>query len=210
MTAAKPTIWARVSACLAAAAVLGALLWLAHALDPFVYRSVHLDNPLRRDWARMFRVFGYLPLWVLVALAAWMLDAGPARRLAWPSIRRVLWLLLNPALTGLTCELLKIAVRRERPESGAGAYVFRAWEGQWWSTSGLGFPSSHVGVAAGAAAALICLFPRAWPVWAALPLGCALTRLLEQDHYLSDCVGSIVGAIVVAAILIPLFRGRPR
>ncbi|MFM9958382.1 MAG: phosphatase PAP2 family protein [Phycisphaerales bacterium] len=222
----------RISAYAAAGMVLALALWLAHSLDAAAYQLVHTENVLRRDWARMFRVCGYLPVWLLAAAALWMLDAGPKRppgreALSWSSIRRAAWLAVNPALTGLVCEVLKITVRRERPadESPAGGaaadaaaggtgpamYTFRPWagaEGQdWWSSGGLGFPSSHVGVAAGAAAALICLFPRAWPVWVALPIGCALTRLLDRAHYLSDCVGAMVAAIVVAAVLMPVFRG---
>lgn len=226
----RPNLLVRLSGFGAAAVALAALLWLAHALDAVTLAHLHADNPLRRDWARMFRVCGYLPVWLLAAAALWMLDAVPKRALTWPSIRRAVWLAANPALTGLLCEAMKLAVRRERPAdiapagglpeaaadaaaggTGPAMYTFRPWsaesgDAEWWSSSGLGFPSSHVGVAAGAAVALICLFPRAWPVWLALPVGCALTRLLDRAHYLSDCVGAIVAAILVAAILMPIFK----
>lgn len=192
-----------------AAVALGAVLWLAHALDRVTFENVYADDPLRRDWARMFRVCGYLPLWLLVGSAFWMIDAPRDRVMSWPSLRRAAWIALNPALTGLVCEVLKLIVRRERPDAALALdgplYLFRTWEGPWWSTRGLGFPSSHVGVAAGAAAALICLYPRAWPVWVALPVGCAVTRLLDRAHTLSDCVGAMIAAVVVAAVLMPFF-----
>lgn len=215
----------RVSAYVAAGLVLAALLWLAHALDASTHGAVHAENALRRDWARMFRVCGYLPTWLLAAAVLWMIDAVPGRRLAWPALRRGTWLSANAALTGLVCEVAKLAARRERPpdelpagglgtDAAAGSspamYTFRPFEGEWWSTGGLGFPSSHVGVAAGAAAALICLFPRAWPVWVALPVGCAVTRLLDRAHYLSDCVGAMVAAVLVAAVLMPIFKKANR
>lgn len=209
MSTKPPTLFARITAFLAAGMVLAALLWLALALDAFVLEHVRYDNPLKRDWARMFRVTGYLPTWLLAAAALWMIDARPKAWLAWPSIRRAVWLAANAAASGALCEIVKVCVRRERPESAveAGvAYVFRAWDGHWWSTSGLGFPSSHVGVSAGAACALVCLFPRAWPVWVALPIGCALTRLFEADHYFSDTVGAAIVAVVTATLLMPVFR----
>ncbi len=210
MNASKPpTLFARATALIAAGFLLAALLWLAHAIDPLAQKYISLDNPLKRDWARLFRVTGYLPTWLLAALALWMIDARPKITFAWPSIRRAVWLVANPALTGLVCELVKLAVRRERPESAAAKgvqYAFRSWETTPWSTSGLGFPSSHVGVSAGAACALICLFPKAWPVWTTLPLACAATRLFEQDHYLSDTIGAIIAAILTATILLPLFN----
>jgi membrane-associated phospholipid phosphatase len=205
----KPTLFARATALIAAGFLLAALLWLAHALDPLAQRYIHLDNPLKLDWVKLFRITGYLPTWLLAGAAVWMIDARARQAFAWPSIRRAVWLAANPALTGLVCEITKLAVRRERPESATaqGAqYIFRAWETTPWSTSGLGFPSSHVGVSAGAACALICLFPKAWPVWTTLPLACAATRLFEQDHYLSDCVGAMVAAILTTVLLMPLFN----
>ncbi len=212
-TPSKPNLFSRFTAYLAAGLVLAALLWGAMALDPLVRDHLRLDNPLKRDWARMFRVTGYLPTWLLAASALWMIDARPKAALAWASIRRAVWLSACAALAGALCEVVKIIVRRERPESAieaGAAYVFRAWGGEgetgWWSSSGLGFPSSHVGVSAGAACALVCLFPRAWPVWAALPIGCAATRLFEADHYLSDTVGAGIVAIVTTTLLMPLFR----
>lgn len=208
----KPTPWLSRAAGLAACVALGgAVLYVSLALDGPVWRHVHLEDALRRDWARLFRVTGYLPMWVLAAAALWLIDA-PGRAggwLSWRAARRGAWVLANAAGSGLLAEVVKIAVRRERP-GDAGEVVFRLWEGAWWKTGGLGFTSSHVGVSAGAACALICLFPRAWAVWALLPIGCGLTRLLDRAHFLSDCVGAMLGAVIVCAVLMAAFRAAGR
>ena len=74
--------------------------------------------------------------------------------------------LLGPALAGGVAELIKLAVRRERPGFADGEYVFRGFAERTWSTSGLGFPTSHGMVALGGAAVLARLFPapRRWPM----------------------------------------------
>jgi hypothetical protein len=56
-------------------------------------------------------------------------------------------------LGGIIAELLKIALRRERPGLTDGAHVFRPWSEHPLSTAQLGLPSSEVAVAFAAAAA---------------------------------------------------------
>ena len=51
-------------------------------------------------------------------------------------------------------------------------------------------PSSHAAVAFGGAWMLAALYPRAAPIALALAAGCALTRVLEGDHWLSDVVAA--------------------
>lgn len=194
----------------AASVFLGLVLWASLALDQIVYKQIYAENILRRDWARMFRVCGYLPVWLLGAAAMWMLDSAGRRATAWASVRRGAWLASNTLLTGALAELLKLIVRRERPDSHGGAYMFRPFQGEWWSTSDLGFPSSHAAVAFAAACALTALFPRAWPVWLILALGCASTRILDRAHFLSDCAGSAVLSVGVAAVLMPCFAAANR
>jgi membrane-associated phospholipid phosphatase len=67
-------------------------------------------------------------------------------------------------------------------------------------------PSSHVMVAFGGAAALARLFPETRPVGYILAAGCALTRVLTTQHYLSDVVaaaalGWIIGDVVSRVML---------
>lgn len=66
----------------------------------------------------------------------------------------------------------------------------------------MGLPSSHVAVAFGGAFALTHLWPRAGWVMVPLAVGCALTRVLVGQHFLSDIAGgAIVGALACAAIV---------
>jgi membrane-associated phospholipid phosphatase len=62
-------------------------------------------------------------------------------------------------------------------------------------------PSSHALIAFSGAAALAILFPRATPIWYALAIGCAITRLLAGAHFLSDVVaGTIIGVTVAFSL----------
>ena len=64
-------------------------------------------------------------------------------------------LLLGPALGGGIAEVLKLSIRRLRPNPDLFEYVFRPFADGPWSNRGMGMPSSHVLVAfTGAALAL--------------------------------------------------------
>jgi membrane-associated phospholipid phosphatase len=187
---------------LAALAIL--LMLLAIALDGWAWRHLAMDGIYDKDWGRMFRVTGSLVLWLPLALAVWlaMRAAGaPRPGRAWLQ----LW---APALAGGLAEVLKLLVRRERPAFAEGEYAFRAFVENTWSTSGLGFPSSHVMVAFGGAAALARLFPGAAPVGYVLAAGCALTRVMSRSHFASDAVGGALAGWAVGALLWHRTRSR--
>jgi len=158
----------------------------------------------------MFRMAGYIPLWIIVAAALALVDApnasagrprtASATRLPrWGSRMRVPWnragLLLTSVLAGgASAELLKMVIRRERPAAHAGHYAFRAWSIRPMETDALGLPSSHAAVAFSAARVLSVFYPRAAPVWLFVAIGCAFTRVLDNSHFLSDVVaGGILG-----------------
>ena len=73
---------------------------------------------------------------------------------------------------GILCEIMKLLIRRERPETGDGAWIFRAWDDQPLSTAGLATPSSHTMVAFAGATMAARLFPRARWVFYTLAAGC--------------------------------------
>ncbi len=178
---------------LAIAIVLVGLSLLA---DGWVAEHVRFGRVYETDWGRMLRNFGYLPFWMLAAIALALHDRG--RRDWW---RRGALLLAAPAVAGIVGELLKITVRRMRPPDVGSAYAFRAFSDHPLSSRGLGFPSSHAVVAFGAAAILSRMFPRARVVWYAAAVGCAVSRLLAHAHYLSDVVAAALIGIAVAALL---------
>ncbi|MEP6781613.1 MAG: phosphatase PAP2 family protein, partial [Gemmatimonadaceae bacterium] len=163
--------------------------WL-HVRDPKVYE---------RDWGRMLRSAGYLPTWLIVAIALWGQDR---HRTGWG------WrgglMILTPTASGALAELSKLVVRRLRPPdiTAQFTYAFRPFAERPWSTGGLGMPSSHMLVAMGAATVLARLFPRVWWLWYLIAAGCGYTRLLANAHYLSDVVaaafiGWVVGDLAV-------------
>ena len=159
--------------------------------DRYLYDHWHNAGVYDLEWGRLFRVMGWYPTWLLAAVAIWLVqrqgDVARAKLNVWA-------LVLAPAVAGITCEVLKLLVRRERPEANAGDYGFRAWDDQPFSTAGLAFPSSHAMVAFAAATTLARIFPRASWVWYLLAYGCGATRILAHAHFLSDVTtGALLG-----------------
>ena len=168
---------------------------LAHLLDGLAFEYVRYAEVNSQDWGRMFRITGFLPTWLLAAIALALHDRDRV-----PRFRRANLLFFAPALSGLAGEILKITIRRLRPGE-TGEYMFRAYSERPWSSSGFGLPSSHAVIAFGAAAILSRLFPRAWPIWWLFAWGCGLTRILHGKHFVSDVVGAAIVGWLVAALL---------
>jgi membrane-associated phospholipid phosphatase len=178
------------------------LLVGAHLLDGWFYEHFVDTRVYERDWGRLLRVIGYLPTWVFAATALvltdWPLRVSGRAMDAW---RRGLLLLAAVAAGGIAAEVLKLLLRRERPRAHEGEYFFRVFTDRPFHSGGLALPSSHALVAFAAAAMLARLFPRAAPVWYSLAVGCALTRVAAQAHFMSDVVvAGVAGWLVVAWI----------
>jgi membrane-associated phospholipid phosphatase len=163
---------------------------LAHLGDGYAYQHLAKDGVLDADFGRMLRIVGYLPLWLLLAVAVWLQTKD--RRTA---------LLIGgmPTLGGLVAEVCKIVLRRERPKLHEGEYFFRPYADHFWSTRDIGLPSSHALVAFSGAWILCRVYPKAWPVWLGLAAGCALTRVQAQAHFLSDVTVAAVVAYGMVA-----------
>ncbi len=95
---------------------------------------------------------------------------------------------------------VKLVVRRGRPGPSDGLYDLVPWTGSL-STGALSFPSTNAIVAFAGAFAMAHLSPRSATVWLALGAGCALTRLLDGKHFLSDVVAAAALAAGLVAIL---------
>jgi membrane-associated phospholipid phosphatase len=177
------------------AATLVLLFLIAELTDQWIFHHFTFRAIYERPWGRMLRLAGYLPLWGVVALALILHDWVPRGLPTLPrASRRGLLLFWSAALGGIIAELLKIALRRERPGLTDGAHVSRPWSDHPFSTAQLGLPSSEVAVAFAAAAVLARLFPRAWLLWYALAVGCALTRVASGAHFTSDVLlAALVG-----------------
>lgn len=172
------------------------------ALDGWAYRHLVRKTIYDGDLGRMLRIAGFLPTWLIVSFALILCD--PQHRESttnrWRRWRGLLPV-VSATLAGLIGEILKLLLRRERPEVQAGAYVFRSWSDHPLSSGGLAFPSSHAIVAFGALAMLALMYPRARWLWFAVAAGCGVTRILARAHFLSDVmVAGIVGSLVAAAL----------
>lgn len=164
----------------------------AHLLDGTAWRSARLLSVNDKDWGRLLRSMGYLPTWGVIALGFWLQQREHPRRSAYA------WaLVLGPALGGALAELLKLSIRRLRPNPDVFEYVFRPFADGPLSNRGMGMPSSHTLVAFAGAAVLARLYPRARWLWYTLAAGCAATRVLAMGHFLSDTVVAAVLGLMV-------------
>ncbi len=182
---------------------LGALLAaaVAHALDPLGVRLLHPAGFEGSPLERLMKLPGELPLWILLAAGLLALDS---RRPVHPPLRdrftRAATLALSALLAGALAELLKLIVRRMRPEHAVDSlYAFRPIAEQTFSTSGLGMPSSHAAVAFGAALILARTTPALLVPAAVASLVCALARVLAGAHYVSDVAAALPVAWLAAA-----------
>ena len=190
-------------------------------VDRWAYDHLYVANVYDQDWARFLRELGWFPTWVVVSLAMWLATRrdgaatgastaadAPARGLSMrPSPRAAAYLFIAPAASGITCEIVKLLIRRERPEANLGAYGFRPWSDHPFSSAGLAMPSSHTMVSFAAATALARIFPGARWVWYALAAGTALTRVMAHAHFVSDvALGALLGWSVGWGVLIAMRR----
>jgi membrane-associated phospholipid phosphatase len=194
---------------LIALAVVLAVLFLAAmpAADLWTWHHVRMEGVYNHDWARLLRSAGFAPTWLLGAAVLMLARGDRMARQGWRvALMPGLALLASVAASGILAEIIKLLVRRARPAAHDGAYGYVPWDGNW-STGAIGLPSSHAIVAFAAAFALARLAPRTGPVWYLLAVGCALTRLLDGAHFLSDVVAAALLAWVTVAWV---FRGlRP-
>jgi membrane-associated phospholipid phosphatase len=180
----------------------------ALALDREVYAHLFVVEPQIQDWQRLFRVGGYLPFWLLVALAWIFIDSAAIKRNGLQAaLGRSLFLGSSVLLAGGLTEALKILIRRERPDIHAGYYVFRSWQDRPFDTAGLALPSGHAAIAFAATWVLCHLYPRATPVWLLYGVGCGLSRLLDRAHFLSDVYLSAVLTFAIVHLLWKRFAG---
>lgn len=183
-----------------------ALIVVAHLLDAWAWAHMRDARVYEKDWGRLLRSAGYLPTWLIVAVALLAQDRGTT---GWR------WrgglMVLVPTASGALAEVLKIVFRRLRPGETSPEYVFRSFSDNFWSNKGLGMPSSHMMVAMGAAVVLARLFPRVWWMWYLIAIGCGVTRVLAGAHYASDVVAAAVFAYILGDVLTRWgFRQRAR
>ncbi|MBL8746610.1 MAG: phosphatase PAP2 family protein [Phycisphaerae bacterium] len=184
------------------AVVMAAGFGIMCLVDRPVFRALDWPWAEREDWHRMLRVMGFVPLWIVAGLAVGLLTRnrdGFHRRSSPAALG--MFVALAPLIAGLVAEPLKLVFRRERPDASNLRYVFRSWDTETFSTSGLGLPSSHAMVAFAGATALCMVAPRAGLVWVLLALGCGFTRVADRAHWASDVFAAAAFGFVTAWLL---------
>ena len=128
------------------AALLGIVaVALSHTVDAWAWAHVRNPQIYDGDGGRMLRIVGFLPTWLVVALALWLHDR-PQPGWRW----RGALMVLGPTVGGAVAELSKLLIRRLRPGDLSPEYLFRPFSVDTWSTRGLGIPSSHACAGPGA------------------------------------------------------------
>jgi membrane-associated phospholipid phosphatase len=154
------------------------------------------------DWHRLFRICGYAPTWLAIGAAMMLIDYPRVKQVGWKLASSRPGLLLTSIILGaLTTEGMKVLVRRGRPNQHGGNYEFRDWSDGPLDATGLGMPSSHTGVAFAAMGMLCYLYPRAWPIWITLAIGCGFTRFMNISHFVTDvAVAAVLGLLIARAV----------
>ena len=188
---------------------IGAIaLGLAHLFDFQIESIAKLDNTKKSDLIQLFRGWGFLGTWVLIAITARLL-AKPDRTGAMTGWRRHLyrkeWLLFaSPLLSGGAAEVGKLIIRRMRPH-GEFFYLHRSWLTDPFRSSGLGFPSSHTAVAFGGSTILLLQFPKLQIPAVVMAAGCMATRVFSGAHYFSDGVGGALVGVISSVLCIKIY-----
>lgn len=173
----------------------------------FFYLLAQYFDSIFLAWSRIFLNFdytlsvfkfaGFLPIWIIVASGLFFYDRRKNENDLLKK-RRGLLLFLSAFFAMLGAEILKIIIRRERPQALLDFLpTYRDWSGNWWENNDLGMPSSHTATAFGAAFALCYLFPRYKILWLILAIGCALSRIVQQAHTLTDVYVAAILALVI-------------
>lgn len=171
-------------------------------LDPWLWQVLMVDDVPRleiRDIYQVFRQVGHLSLWIVLAVASWVL-LGHARHRSREWFRSGAVLIVAPLIAGGVSELAKRVIGRYRPGvlDESGVYVFKPLFSAFTDDSNLGIPSSHATVAFAGALILTRLYPGLGFLALPLATGCALTRLLTGAHYCTDVWAGICIAYVVS------------
>jgi lipid A 4'-phosphatase len=112
---------------------------------------------------------------------------------------------LSVAISGLIADLVKPVFGRARPrlELSGGPPGFRWWgpRADYWS-----FPSGHAVTMAALAFALCVLYPRGRVAWIGAALLVGLSRIMLDEHHLSDVIAGLYVGLITAWALYESMR----
>ncbi|MDD5169320.1 MAG: phosphatase PAP2 family protein [Syntrophales bacterium] len=121
--------------------------------------------------------------------------------------KRMVYLFLVVAVSGLTTDAIKLMMGRWRPNAlvASGLYGFEFFG---WGYEQTSFPSGHATTICSLATALIFLYPRLRLTWITIAILVCVSRIVIGAHYPSDVImGAYVG--IFAAFLLrklPMFK----
>lgn len=183
-----------------AAGLLVALCW-----DRAVYLHLGAQSEAQRHaleasgWYWALRNVGDIRYaWFPLAIVLVLVDLRRRSEGMKAVMRRGVFVLLCTGLSGGLAELLKPIVGRYKPENTEGWYRLAPLRERLTEWHDLGVASSHAAVAFAGAFALSAILPRGAPLFVAAAVGCALTRLLAGQHFLSDVYVAVLIAYLVA------------
>jgi membrane-associated phospholipid phosphatase len=144
------------------------------------------------DLARMFRTAGFLPFWLVVALAIWLHRRHVTGSWRQTVSKSVIVLPVTVIAAGVLAEIVKALARRKRPSVRGLWYDFRPFTDHPFDTGGLSMPSSHTIIAFAAAFTLGRLYPGARWIFILYAAGTAFTRVHTGAHFVSDVYASAI------------------
>ncbi len=164
-----------------------------------------LDRPLALYFAgtsagvtRFFRVVTQFGVSTFYLVAAAAIALGCAARGRWLPARRAAFVFVAVAGAGLAGDILKPVFGRARPvlllRQGIFGFTWHGAHADYWS-----FPSGHVITITALAGALWVIERRGWPLYLAGAVLVAASRIVLDEHYLSDV---LAGAFLAGDLLL--------
>lgn len=161
-----------------------------------------LPEDLRRAFIPVTEL-GKADFYILALLLAWGIGrAGFLRAVpmavarAWASLARASgFIMACLAFSAIFVHILKLTVGRARPKELFNDGVYAAFPFSF-NTHLSSFPSGHSQTVWSITAALMFLYPRAWPLFAAWATLIASSRIMVGSHFPSDVLmGSFIAAM---------------
>lgn len=147
-----------------------------------------------------FYILGLVSAWGVGRIGFLRAAPMPVAR-AWASLARASgFIMACLAFSAIFVHILKLTVGRARPKELFNEGVYSAFPFSF-DTHLSSFPSGHSQTVWSIAAALMFLYPRAWPLFAALATVIASSRVIVGSHFPSDILmGSFIA--VMSAIYV--------
>lgn len=186
-----------------AAISLACILFVDRPLGLYFYgQREHWVHAFFRAITEIGNGAGWFALGVLAAAFGFggsRLGGDLARVLAWRRIRNFgLFLLASLIVSGVALIALKVLFGRLRPRYlfESGSYGFQPFT---FDTGMVGFPSGHTQTIFAAMTVLWLTLPRLRPLWLAVAVLVAFSRVVVGAHYLGDIVA---GAFLAVALTV--------